>query len=40
MANKIDKGPIKARWHTIWHAEDEQQENQATAQILTLLIIL
>lgn len=40
MANKIDKGPIKAQWHTIWHAEDEQQENQATAQILTFLIIL
>lgn len=40
MANKIDKGPIKAQWHTIWHAEDEQQENQATAEILNFLIAL
>lgn len=40
MANKIDKEPIKAQWHTIWHAEDERQENQATAQSLTFLITL
>lgn len=39
MANKIDKEPIKAWWHTIWHAEDEW-ENQATAQILTFPITL
>lgn len=39
MANKIDKEPIKAQWHTIWHAEDEW-ENQATAQILTFPITL
>lgn len=40
MPNKIDKEPIKALWCTIWHAVEERQENQTTAEILTFFITL
>lgn len=40
MLNEINKEPIKAHWCTIWHAEEERQENQTTTEILTFFITL